>query len=81
MSFLPDGMTLASGSGNGIIRLWRVPDGALLRTLEGHSAGVTSITFSVDGMTLASGSSDRTVRLWQVADGTLLRTLQVILLV
>jgi WD40 repeat protein len=42
-------------------------DGSLLRTLEGHTDGVTSVVFSPDGVTLSSGSEDGTVRLWGVA--------------
>jgi WD40 repeat protein len=58
------------------VRLWRVADGRLLRTLEGHTGSVQSVAFSPDGQTLASGSWDNTVRLWRVADGRLLRTLE-----
>jgi hypothetical protein len=63
---------LASGSRT--IKLWRVADGALLRTLEGGE-GVTSLAFSPDGHTLAAGEFGPNVRLWNVDDGTLVRTL------
>jgi WD40 repeat protein len=52
-----------------------VEDGALLRTLKGHSSFVVNLAFSPDGQMLASGSEDKTVKLWRVADGKLLRTL------
>jgi WD40 repeat protein len=48
------------------VRLWRVADGALLRTLEGHTSSVWGVAFSPDGQTLASGSGDETVRLWKL---------------
>jgi len=75
VAFSPDGQTLVSGSWK-TVRLWRVADGTLLRTLEGHTDWVRSVAFSPDGRLLASGSIDGTVRLWRVSDGALLRTLE-----
>jgi WD40 repeat protein len=47
------------------VRLWRVSDGALLKTLTGQR-DVHSVTFAPDGKTLASGAWDGTVALWGV---------------
>ncbi|MEN3002201.1 MAG: hypothetical protein ABDI19_10240 [Armatimonadota bacterium] len=76
VAFSPDGQLLASGSEDRIIRLWRVADGQLLRTLTGHTHIVYSVAFSPDGQLIASasGSRDRTIKLWQVSTGQLLRT-------
>jgi WD40 repeat protein len=57
------------------IKLWRVSDGALVRTLTGHTYDVYSVAFSPDGSLLASGSGDDTIKLWRVSDGALVRTL------
>jgi WD40 repeat protein len=76
VAFSPDGALLASGSFDTTVRLWRVSDGATVRTLLGHSDLVRSVAFSPDGALLASGSRDKTLRLWRVVDGAPVRTLK-----
>ena len=60
VAFSPDGMWLASGSGDQTVKLWDVASGELVRTLSGHTDPVRSVAFSPDGTRLASGSLDGT---------------------
>jgi len=34
------------------VKLWRTQDGSLVRTLDGHTASVTSVAFTLSGATL-----------------------------
>jgi hypothetical protein len=44
-----------------------------LRTLRGHTDGVTSVAFSGDGKRLASASHDKTVKVWDTVTGKMSR--------
>jgi WD40 repeat protein len=59
-----------------VIKLYRVSDGTLLRTLQpaGTQPYTYATAFSPDGATLATGHFQSLVRLWNVADGSLLQT-------
>jgi len=50
-------------------------DGALQRTLTGHTFFVSSAAFSPDGTKLVTGSWDMTAKIWSVSTGTVLKTL------
>ncbi|WP_322779093.1 TIR domain-containing protein, partial [Frankia sp. Cas4] len=75
VGFSPDDTMIASGGGDGSVRLWETATGRELRTLTGHTGGVRSVGFSPDGTMIASGGGDGSVRLWDTATGRELRTL------
>ncbi|CBN54496.1 MULTISPECIES: AAA family ATPase [Kamptonema] len=75
-SFSPNGKIIASGSANGIIKLWQ-KDGvnlSSLKTIKGHSAPIRALKFTPNGQIIASSSEDETIRFWSL-DGKLLKTI------
>jgi WD40 repeat protein len=65
---------IATASPYGKVRLWSVPEGDLVSTLDGRIDGKL-ISFSPDGRLLAA--SDReTIRIWNILEGNLFQTIQ-----
>jgi WD40 repeat protein len=65
----PERRLLASGSSDGTIKLWSLPDGALLKTIPGGpAAAVSSVAISPDGRLLVSGAG-QAIELWSLPDG------------
>ena len=62
-----DGKLIATGSEDGIVRLWNAETGSQLSALHGHTDEIMCLAFSQDTTLLASGSSDGAVFLWDLS--------------
>lgn len=49
-----------------LIKVWSVLTGQILKTLEGHTEGLSDVAWSSDSALLASASDDKTVKVWNV---------------
>jgi WD40 repeat protein len=71
-----DDTTAVSTSSDGPVHVWNVPEGALLRSLEGHSGSVSAVCI-LDSSRIASSSfEENSVRIWNPRTGKLLSTIQ-----
>jgi len=62
----PNGKTVASGSQDGIMRLWDVKTETVIARWVGHADYVRAVCWSADGERVVSGSNDGTVRICAV---------------
>src|SRR5205085_1496820 len=76
LAFSPDNKLLASGGLDGVIKLWDVTAGRVVRTLAGHKNWVDTLAFSPKGEWLASAGLDGDVKIWDVQSGAEVRTLE-----
>ena len=70
IAYSPKGDRIATGSGNGVVRLWDARTGELVSRVDQgkhSSARVTSVAFSADGNHLSSSSRTMTGA-WDISD-------------
>ncbi|HTL56211.1 MAG TPA: family 16 glycoside hydrolase [Candidatus Limnocylindrales bacterium] len=67
LNLSPDGRTLISADGDGMVKVWNVESGNLRSTFRAHESvawGKLKIDLSPDGRWLATAGSDRTIKIW-----------------
>ncbi len=70
LALSPDGLILASGAGDYMVKLWTYSSQSnALKTLSGHGSNVKAVCF-VSNQILASGSDDKSIRIWDVSSGS-----------
>jgi WD40 repeat protein len=73
----PDAKLLAASGEDGVLVLFEVQTGKLLKRLKGHSDYVKALVFHPQGNWLASAGSDKQIILWNPTTGEQLRQWQV----
>lgn len=85
VAYSPDGTILGSAGhfSDSTIKLWRVSDGSMIRTLNGSAVNpiifgpLEPVTFFPDGKTVIAIGEGSAVGYWNVADGRLIKTVAV----
>lgn len=66
MALSRDGQLLASGSPDGMIRLWQLPAAALVVEFKADQTAISGLAFSPDGKSLALASTQEQVKLFSI---------------
>jgi beta-lactamase regulating signal transducer with metallopeptidase domain len=76
VSFNPEGKLVATGDESGIVEIWDIVEGVMVRNIAADTSAVWSVVFSPDGESLITGGIDGSIKFWEVATGKLQRQWQ-----
>lgn len=80
-AFTRDGELLASGAGDGEVKIWKLETGACVRKFtKAHSQGITSVSFSKDSFQVLTTSYDSLIRVHGLKSGKMLKEFRSIFL-
>jgi len=72
----PDGLILATGTEDNLVRVWDLKSQKNVATFRGHKGPITDIKFSENGYYLATSAQDTLLKLWDLRGPKNIHTLQ-----
>jgi pre-rRNA-processing protein IPI3 len=64
----PDGNYIFAGSENGLVYVWKICTGQLIKIFSAHLKAITALCLTQDSSILVSGGSDTLIHVWSVAE-------------
>jgi pre-mRNA-processing factor 19 len=62
----PDGMILATGTADDLVRIWDLKEQKNIATFRGHKGAICDLKFSENGYYLATAAQDNILKLWDL---------------
>jgi len=75
LAFLSRGKVLATGSSEGVVKLWDIETGKVKKTYKGLEGRNRILTFSPDSICIALGGRDGSVEIWDMEKAGLIKNL------
>lgn len=69
VSFSPDGQQLASAGADRLVQMFRMQDGQLLRSFDGHTHHALAVDWQANGRRIISAGADNAVKVWDPETG------------
>jgi WD40 repeat protein len=76
LEFSPDDTMLATCGADRFMKVFKVADGAFVRSFEGHTHHVTGVSWRADGRLLATCGAEGAVKVWDARTGDQQRTVE-----